>query len=291
MLFSAYIATQSKGLFELFKMTMMFNSILAAAFWLGMLWRRSNKAGAWISMGIMFIVTVVLAFGIPQIPGMRTSDYLNKTTEAVPVSRIYTARQMDVQQRNDAMRNWDKLRAAGKADGVRPVVIQVGDKFEKVVLLPKKSIFWSEGIDYKSEKAVGKGYLKVELVALDLIGWDLSKNSYSLNETLTFIFRIVFPFLILMLIALFTKPVDKERLDQFYGKLLTPVVGESGPDDDKEMELTRANPTRFNHLKIFPNSNWEFRKWNREDWIGVIVSSVAVLSVVGLLMLIVSLGQ
>jgi SSS family solute:Na+ symporter len=291
MLFSAYIATQSKGLFELFKMTMMFNSILAAAFWLGMLWRRSNKAGAWISMGIMFIVTVVLAFGIPQIPGMRTSDYLNKTTEAVPVSRIYTARQMDVQQRNDAMRNWDKLRAAGKADGVRPVVIQVGDKFEKVVLLPKKSIFWSEGIDYKSEKAVGKGYLKVELVALDLMGWDLSKNSYSLNETLTFIFRIVFPFLILMLIALFTKPVDKERLDQFYGKLLTPVVGESGPDDDKEMELTRANPTRFNHLKLFPNSNWEFRKWNREDWIGVIVSSVAVLSVVGLLMLIVSLGQ
>jgi len=198
---------------------------------------------------------------------------------------------MDVNQRNTAIASWDKLSTIGKAEGERPVAIKVGEKFEKKVLLPKKSIFWSDGIDFKVEKALGKGYLKVELVALDLLGWDLSKNSYSLNETLTFIFRIVFPFLILMLVAYFTKPVDKERLDQFYGKLLTPVTGDCNLEDEKEMELTRANPNRFNHLKIFPDSNWEFRKWNREDWIGVIGSGVAVLSVVGLLVLVVSLGS
>lgn len=291
MLFSAYIATQSKGLFELFKMTMMFNSILAAAFWLGMLWRRSNRAGAWASMVVMFIATVVLPFGMPLIPGMRTSEYLSKTTMAVPVTRTYTAREMDVQQRNEAIATWDKLDAVGKSVGDRPLALQTGVKFEKKVLLPKKSIFWSEGINYSAEKATGKGYLKVELIALDKMGWDLSKNSYSLNETLTFIFRIVFPFLILMLVALFTKPLEKERLDQFYGKLLTPVEGSCNLEDDREMEITRATPTRFNHLKIFPDSNWEFRKWNREDWTGVIVSCFAVISVVGLLMLIVSLGS
>jgi len=291
MLFSAYIATQSKGLFELFKMTMMFNSILAAAFWMGMLWRRSNRAGAWTSMVVMFVATVVLPFGIPQLPGMRTSEYLNKTTQAIPVTRTYTAREMDVKQRSEAIATWGKLNALDKTSEPRPTVLRVGEKFEKKVLLPKKSIFWSEGINYKGEKAAGKGYLKAELVALDRMGWDLSKNSYSLNETLTFLFRIVFPFLILMLVAYFTKPLEKERLDKFYGKLLTPVVGSCNLDDDKEMELTNANPTRFNHLKIFPNSNWEFRKWNREDWTGVIVSCLAVLSVVGLLMLIVSLGS
>lgn len=291
MFVSAYIATQSKGLFELFKMTMMFNSILAAAFWLGMLWRRSNRAGAWVSMVVMFIATVVLPFGIPAFPGIRSSEYLLKTTEAIPVTRTYTAREMDVKLRNAAILNWDKLNAIGKAEDERPVAIKTGEKFQKKVLLPRKSIFWSEGIDYKSDVATGKGYLKVELVALDLMGWDLSKNSYSLNETLTFIFRIVFPFLILMLVALFTCPVDKEKLDQFYGKLLTPVVGDCNLEDDKEMELTRANPTRFNHLKMFPGSNWEFRKWNREDWIGVIGSGVAVVSVVGLLMLVVGLGS
>jgi len=290
MLVSAYIATQSKGLFELFKMTMMFNCILAAAFWLGMLWRRSNRAGAWASMVVMFIATVVLPFGMPLLPEIRTSEYLLKTTQAIPVTRTYTAREMDVQQRNKAITSWDNLNTIGKAEGERPLMLKTGEKFEKKVLLPKKSIFWSEGIDYKGEKAVGKGYLKVELIALDKLGWDLSKNSYSLNETLTFLFRIVFPFLILMIVAYFTKPLEKERLDKFYGKLLTPVVGSCNLEDDKEMALTNAEPTRFNHLKIFPNSNWEFRKWNREDWTGVIVSCLAVLSVVGLLMLIVSLG-
>lgn len=291
MFVSAYIATQSKGLFELFKMTMMFNSILAATFWLGMLWRRSNRAGAWVSMVVMFIATVILPFGVPALPDMRTSQFLLKTTEAIPVTRTYTAREMDVKQRNAAILSWDKLNAIEKAEGKRPAAIKTGEKFEKNVLLPKKSIFWSEGIDYKAENAIGKGYLKVELVALDILGWDLSKNSYSLNETMTFVFRIIFPFLILMLVAYFTKPLEKERLDLFYGKLLTPVVGDCNLEDDKEMELTRANPNRFKNLKIFPNSNWEFRKWNREDWTGVIVSCLAVMSVVTLLMLIVSLGS
>ena len=291
MLVSAYIATQSKGLFELFKMTMMFNCILAAAFWLGMLWRRSNAVGAWSSMVVMFIATVVLPFGMPLLPEMRTSEYLSKTTQAIPVTRTYTAREMDVQQRNRAIVSWDKLSVVGKAEGKRPLALKIGEKFEKKVLLPKKSIFWSEGIDYKGEKAIGKGYLKVELIALDKIGWDLSKNSYSLNETLTFLFRIIIPFLILMLVAYITTPQEKALLDKFYGKLLTPVVGSCNLEDDREMELTYANPTRFNHLKIFPNSNWEFRRWNREDWTGVIVSCFAVASVVGLLVFIVSLGS
>lgn len=290
MVVSAYIATQSKGLFELFKMTMMFNSILAAAFWLGMLWRRANRAGAWASMVVMFIATVVLPFGLPMIPGVRTSEYLCKTTEAIPVTRTYQAREMDVEERDRAIVRWDRLNIAGMAEGNRPEALKPGEQFEKKVLLPKKSIFWSEGIVFPDQKASGKGYLKVELVVLDYLGWDLSKNSYSLNETLTFLFRIIIPFLVMMLVARFTRREDEEHLNQFYGKMLTPVVG-SHADDERAMELTRANPTRFNHLKIFPGSDWEFRKWNREDVAGVVVSSIAVVSVVALLMFFVNLGS
>jgi len=122
---------------------------------------------------------------------------------------------------------------------------------DKKELFQKKSIIWREGIDFSNGKPIGKGYLKVELIALDGMGWDLSENSYSLNETFTFLFRIIIPFLILMLVAFFTKPQDNELLDQFYGKMLTPVVG-THEDDEQAMALTRANPTRFNHLKIFP---------------------------------------
>lgn len=290
MLVSAYIATQSNGIFELFKMTMMFNSILAAAFWLGMLWRRSNPISAWVSMVFMFIATLILPFGIPVLPNVRSSEYLCKTTQAIPVTRTYTAREMDVRERNRAISSWNELNAIGKSEGEKPLFITAGQKFEKKVLLPKKSIFWSEGLDYSEVKPKGKGYLKVELIALDQMGWGLSKNSYSWNETLTFLFRIIIPFLILTVVAYFTKPQEKAILDQFYGKMLTPVVG-SHEDDEREMTLTRATPTRFNHLKIFPKSNWEFRIWNREDWTGVIVSCFAVASVVALLVFIVSLGS
>lgn len=290
MIVSAYIATQSKGLFELFKMTMMFNSILAAAFWLGMLWRRSNRISAWASMVVMFIATVVLPFGLPLIPGTRTSQYLCKTTEAIPVSRTYRAREMDVQERDRAISSWDRLNIAGKSEGERPKTLKTGEQFEKKVLLPKKSIFWSEGIIFPNQTATGKGYLKVELIALDYFGWDLSRNSYSLNETLTFLFRIIIPFLVLMFVASFTKKEGDEVLNQFYGKMLTPVIG-THEDDEKAMALTCANPTRLNHLKIFPDSNWEFRRWNRQDWGGVIVSCIAVASVVALLMFIVGLGS
>jgi SSS family solute:Na+ symporter len=288
---STYVATQSKGLFELFKMTMMFNSILAAAFWMGMLWRRSNRAGAWASMGFMFVATVILPFGLPLLPGVRAAEYLGRTTQAVPVARVYTAREMDVQQRNLAIAAWDQRHAAGRAEGPRPSVLTAGAKFDKVVLLPRKAIFWSEGIESAPGRVVGKGYLKVELVLLDWLGWDLTRNSYSLNETLTFVFRIIPPFVILMLVALLTRPQAKEPLDQFYGKLRTPVLGVSAAADDHEMALTRADPTRFDHLRMFPRSNWEFRRWNREDWLGVGGSCVAAASVVALLVFVVGLGR
>lgn len=290
MLISAYFAVKSNSIFELFKMTMMFNSILAAGFWLGMLWRRSNAPGVWTSMIIMFVATVVLPFGVPVISGMRTSEYLSKTTQPVPVSRVYMANEMDVRNRKEDIAKWERLNAAGIAEGTCPVGLKTGEKFEKKTLLPKKSIFWSEGVVIREGKVTGLGNLKVELVALDQLGWDLSKNSYSLNETLTFLFRIIFPFLILMLVAFFTRPEDKARLDQFYGKMLTPVVG-THSDDERAMEMTRDNPHRFDYLKIFPDSNWEIRRWNREDWKGVIFSTLAAVSVVTLLVFLVSLGS
>jgi len=227
---------------------------------------------------------------LPVIPGVRTSEYLGKTTNSIAVSRTYIAREMDVQEREHAIAKWDRLNAAAMAEGLRPALLTAGEKFQKEVLLPKKSIFWSEGFEFRDGQAVGRGNLKVELIAMDCMGWDLSKNSYSLNETLTFLFRIFIPFIVLMLVALFTKAEDKDRLDQFFGKMLTPVIG-THADDDREMKLTRANPNRFEHLKLFPNSNWEFRKWNREDWLGVGSACLAAASVVVLLIVIIGLGS
>lgn len=287
-LVSAYYATQATGLFSLYKLTMMFNCIPAAAFWLGMVWRRANAVGAWVSMGVMFVVTVVLPFGIPLVPGVRGSEYLSKTTQATRVVRTYVATETDVRQRAEATARWDVSTPADRTGAVRPLPLGTGERFEKEVLLPRKSVFWSDDLDHGGGTAVGRGYLKVELVALDWLGWNLSANSYSLNETLTFLFRALLPFVVVFLCARVGRQ-DDACLDQFFGKMLTPVVG-SLEADAREMALTRVNPHRFDHLKLWPASNWEFRRWDREDWVGVLGSCAAAASVVVLLVVLVNLG-
>ena len=56
-------------------------------------------------------------------------------------------------------------------------------------------------------------------------------------------------------------------MDQFYGKMKTPV-GATPELEEAGMEETRRNPGRFDHLKLFPRSSWEFCKWDRVDTIG-----------------------
>jgi SSS family solute:Na+ symporter len=287
---SAYYATQATGLFSLYKLTMMFNCIPAAAFWLGMVWRRANAVGAWVSMVVMFVATVVLPFAVPLVPGVRSSEYLCKTTNATRVVRTYVATDMDVRQRAEAIARWEASAPARRPGAVGPLPLKTGDTFEKEVLLPRKSIFWSDELEHRNSTIVGRGYLKVELVLLDWLGWDLSANSYSLNETLTFLFRTILPFVVVILCSRLGRRDDDARLDQFFGKMLTPVVG-SLASDAREMELTRADPHRLDHLKVWPASNWEFRRWNREDWVGILGSCAAAASVVALLVLLVSLGS
>ena len=52
--------------------------------------------------------------------------------------------------------------------------------------------------------------------------------------------------------------------------------------DETELELTRRNPSRFDHLKLFPLSTWEFTRWNRADTIGFLVCCAASAAIIAL---------
>jgi SSS family solute:Na+ symporter len=132
--------------------------------------------------------------------------------------------------------------------------------------------------------------LKVDLLLLDLMGWNLSQNSYAFNETLTMLVRLFLPMSTLVVVSLLTPPDDETRLSQFFGKMRTKVVGDHDLDA-KEMELTRQNPHRNDHLKLFPGSNWEFRKWDREDWTGAAWSTLGALGLLVVMALLVNLGS
>lgn len=288
---SVLIALQFKTVFAMFKLIWMFNCILSASFLIGMLWRRANRYAAWSSMIITAAFTILLPVIVPVFSGVRTSEKLLKTTNPEPVVRTYLASGMDVTQREKMISDWEKMSDTKKQIIPKPQALQVGQSFEKTFKLPRRSIFWSEDIELNDKGQLqGAGMLKVELVAIDWMGFDLTKNSYSLNETLTALARLIIPFGVVILVSLFTPMEDKKRLDMFYVKMKTKVCRDRN-EDQRQLMLSYQNPHRFDDAKLFPNSNWEFRKWQPEDTKGIVLSILGSAGCFLLFYMLVSIGR
>ena len=88
---------------------MEFNIVLAASFWLGMKWRRANRAGAWSSMVITLIFFGIIPLVLPAIPGVRYDTKLLKTVDSIEMSRIYVAREIDAEKRQAEIESWEQL--------------------------------------------------------------------------------------------------------------------------------------------------------------------------------------
>lgn len=277
------IATSFTSVFALYKYMATFNCVVAASFWLGFLWRRANRISAWVSMIVTFLMTLALPFLLPLIPSIRNSTYLQAMTDEPPVTHEYRARQVDIDERNQSIAAWSRLAPEARAATTEPKPLNVGDPITKTFKNPPKPVFWA------GDKP-GQGFLKVELLLLSAGGWDLSKNTYSLNETMFTLMRVIVPFAVLMIVAMLTAPEDHRRLDRFYVKMRTRVNADPVLDA-KEMELSYADPHRFDHMKMFPSSNWEMRRWDRDDVRGVIMTVVAALGCVLLLWLAVTIGK
>ena len=287
-----YVAIMFTSIFQQLKLSWEITAIFAASFWMGMLWRKANRKAAWLSIITTMLIFFVLPILLPAFsPALRTNPYLTKLTQPAPITRTYTAHEMDIRIRNEEITHWEELNIEGKTIEPRPEPITVGQKFTKIYQLPQKSIFWTSGVKPNEHGELeGRGLLNIGLVLIDKAGWDLSKNPYALNETLRILLRIIVPFGVLVIVAMFSKPDNKKILDRFYVKMKTEVL----PDheaDKKNLELSYAEPDRFNNLKLFPGSNWEFTKWNKVDVIGFTLSVITAFSIVGLLFVALSIGS
>jgi len=288
---SVLLATQFRTILQLLKFIWEFNVMLAPAFWLGMKWRRANRAGAWASILIagllFFLLPVLVPLATPQ---LRTNAYLLKTTDPAPLVRSYTARQADVKARQAQIGVWQKLHTEGKTTGPRPEPLAVGQKFTTRYELPRKSIFWTQDIR-PDEQGVptGRGRLTLELILLDRLGFDLSRNSYALNETIRILIRTIAPFLIMAVFSLATRRDHQALVDRFFAKMRTKGLVDRDADAE-ELAKSLENPGRYRELLLFPESEWELFKWNREDAVGFGLSVLAVGGVLGLMTFLVRLG-
>jgi SSS family solute:Na+ symporter len=119
----------------------------------------------------------------------------------------------------------------------------------------------------------------------------LNHKPYALNETLRMLIRLVFPFIMLIIVSLLTKPQTDEKTLRFFLKMRTRVRG-LGPEVDKEdLKEAYANPEKTKAMLAFPNTSLEIYKWNRQDVIGFLISIGVVIIVLGTLFFVVNLGR
>ena len=117
----------------------------------------------------------------------------------------------------------------------------------------------------------GRGRLHTELLLLHAAGGDVASWTPGNRFAARFFVDALLPPLLLILCSLATRPPPRALVDQFFGKMKTPV-GATPELEAAAMEETRRNPHRFDHLKLWPKSSWELNRWDRTDTVGFVVS-------------------
>ena len=127
----------------------------------------------------------------------------------------------------------------------------------------------------------GSGRLNLELVVLKLAGMNVEEMTPGGRFAARFFVDAFTPFIFLILVSLVTRPPERSRVDQFYGRMKTPV-GATPELEEAAMAETRRQPHRFDGLKLFPRSSWEFTKWDRVDTYGFLACCTISTGIIGL---------
>jgi len=265
--------------------------IFAATVWVAMYWRRASRIAAWVSI----IVSAVLFFLIPILmpmvyPSLRVNERYLAVTQATEVTRRYKAKEFDVKRRSREIELWQKFEVQGLAEEPCPKELNLGAMIEVTTKPPPKSIYWTKGIRVEKDGTrIGQGFFNLEMAFLNSLGFNLSRLASPMIETLRLPFRIILPILLMIIFSVFTRPIDNLILDRFYVRMKTPV--HPNPErDGEEVAKSYENPDRFENKKIFPGSQLEFTRWNKEDLVGFLLGIFGAILVIALTLLVARIG-
>ncbi|MEN6384567.1 MAG: sodium:solute symporter family protein [Phycisphaerales bacterium] len=256
LLLSVYVAIASGGILDILKMLPSLNVIFGAPVMLLLFWRRLTLKAVYAQVLICAVLFAILPGMLPKFKSINESKWLTQQTNELTVLRKAPANETDVE--------------AGRAG-------KVGEKIKKEFVITPKSIFFDKvalsNPDDDNSPMMGLGRINMELVIAKVIGINLKNMTPSALLTTRYLVDIFLPFLILIPVSYLTRNIGlEENIARFYVKMKTKVKPD--PQEDKaELELSYANPTRFDHTKLFPKSSWEFCKWDWEDtwgfWLSV----------------------
>jgi SSS family solute:Na+ symporter len=265
------VALFVNNLLELFKYIISIPAIFGAPIWLGFVWRRLTKAAVIIQVSICIIIYALIPNLFQSLDSIRYNPAFLTETEARQVTFTTEALTEDVE--------------AGIAEFVgQPIEKQrtiepVGIWFERVARI--------DPADPASPK-VGLGRFHAEIWVLSGLGIDFSGFSKAQLVAVRFFFDALFPFLLLFLISLLTRPAPQPILDRFFARMHTPVQ-KTPEEEERILADSYAHPRKFEKDKILRGSNWEIMKPTKLDVLGFGGSWVLVGAVIILLWLMVSM--
>lgn len=128
----------------------------------------------------------------------------------------------------------------------------------------------------------GKGAFEIDFLLYARTSIDLCKQSTGTLETLRLPTRLLLPFVFLIALSFITPSGNKERLDRYFVKMKTPV--DPDPEKDaKELELSYADPHRFDEKRLFKFGGLEINRPNIVDIMGFILSFTLCIGIVWLI--------
>lgn len=223
------------------------------------LWRRVTETAVRVQVFATLIFIAVIPWAVSAIPALAQSSALTLMTRERIVVVQAPATAADV--------------AAGRAAALGAPVEQKR-RIEPVSVYFEEGVVRSDPADPASPKT-GKGLFRTEVWLLAALGCDVAGFSAAQLLTTRYLVDLVLPIVLIIVVSLLTRRTDETRVARFYARMKTPVAA-TLEQDAKEVAASYANPARFDHMKLWPASDWEFTKWDRRDTIGFLASCALV---------------
>ncbi len=218
------------------------------------LWRRVTQIAVLVQVIVTLFLIAVIPSVVSSIPALARSESLTlMTRERVVTSQV----------------------AASAADVAAGLATAEGQTISKTRRIEPVSVFFEEGVvrvdpkDVNSPKT-GKGLFRTEAYLLHVLGFDVAGFTSAHLLTTRYMVDFLIPVFLVIGVSLLSRPTDPVRVARFYARMKTPVAA-TLEEDAVAVEASYANPTRYDHLKLFPRSNWEFTKWDKVDALGFLV--------------------
>ncbi len=260
-------------IFVVFKYVLSIGTIIGPSIWLVYFWRRLTTKAVVVQMLLSILITVAVPNIVPTISSLRSLPSLTQTTHGRAQQKVVPAKLDDVKHGTASF---------------------VGEPITKVLREEPTGIYF-ENVVHTNEsdphsKLQGSGMFRFQIWIIGLTGIDLTTFSKAGLSAISFLFDIIFPFLVLFVVSLLTKPNSERVLREFYARVHTPAIA-NAEQDVIEVQKRIDDSSLVERDKMFPGTNWEFWKLTKKDMIGFGLCWVGVGAIVLLYIVLMNIGS